>query len=38
VDAQIEASGLFYSYNYQSGRAPGRVVFVPFARVEKKLG
>lgn len=36
-DAQIVASGLFYSYNVKSGRAPGRVVFVPFARVLKKL-
>lgn len=37
VDAQIEASGLFYAYNNPSGHSPGRVVFVPFARVLKKL-
>ena len=37
VNAQIEASGLFYSYNFKSGHAPGRVVFVPFATVLKKL-
>jgi len=38
VDAQIESSGLFYSYNYKGGRSPGRVVFVPFATLLKKLG
>ena len=38
VDAQIESSGLFYSYNYKGGRSPGRVVFVPFATLQKKLG
>ena len=38
VDAQIEASGLFYSYTLVRGRSPGRVVFVPFAEVLKKLG
>jgi hypothetical protein len=38
VDAQIESSGLFYSYNYERGRSPGRVVFVPFAAVLKKFG
>jgi hypothetical protein len=37
VDAQIESSGLFYSYSYKSGRAPGRVVFVPFATLLSKL-
>jgi WD40 repeat protein len=37
VDAQIEAAGLYYSYNLPSGRDHGRVVFVPFARVLKKL-
>jgi hypothetical protein len=47
VDAQIERSGLFYSYNTRSeqylGRtnsseSPGRVVFVPFSTLVKKLG
>ncbi len=47
VDAQIERSGLFYSYNTKSAlylmrfpntKSPGRVVFVPLARVLKKLG
>jgi hypothetical protein len=39
VGAQIAASGLFYAYNNSpSGHAPGRVVFVPFARVLKQLG
>jgi hypothetical protein len=39
VGAQIAASGLFYAYNNSpSGRAPGRVVFVPLASVLKKLG
>src|SRR5664280_765130 len=37
VDAQIDASGLFYSYNYQGDRAPGRVVFVPLSTILKKL-
>jgi hypothetical protein len=38
VDAQIESSGLFYSYNYKGGRSPGRVVFVPFVTLLNKLG
>ncbi|MGA9762133.1 MAG: hypothetical protein WBQ14_06905 [Gaiellaceae bacterium] len=38
VDAQIGASGLFYSYNLARGHAPGRVVFVPLAKILKKLG
>jgi hypothetical protein len=38
VDAQIESSGLFYSYNYKAGRSPGRVVFVPFAALLNTLG
>ena len=38
VDAQIESSGLFYSYNYKGGRSPGRVVFVPFATLLNTLG
>jgi len=38
VDAQIETSGLYYSYNYQSGHARGRVAFMPFAAVLEKLG
>lgn len=38
VNAQIESSGLFYSYNYKVGHSPGRVVFVPLARVLEKLG
>jgi len=37
VDARIDAAGLFYAYN-ASGHAPGRVVFVPYAKVLKKLG
>jgi hypothetical protein len=37
VNAQIEASGLFYSYSIKSNHARGRVVFVPFATVLKKL-
>jgi len=47
VDAQIEPSGLFYSYNTKSEvylmrfpntKSPGRVVFVPYAKVLKELG
>jgi len=38
VDAQIEASGLYYSYSYRSGHARGRVAVVPFARVLQKFG
>ncbi|HEY5478939.1 MAG TPA: hypothetical protein VIJ84_04935 [Gaiellaceae bacterium] len=38
LGAQIAAAGLFYTYNNPSGQAPGRVVFVPFATVLKKLG
>jgi hypothetical protein len=37
VDAQIEAPGLFYAYNATSGSARGRVVFVPWADLQKKL-
>jgi hypothetical protein len=38
IDAQIEPSGLFYSHNYKNARVPGRVVFVPMARVLKRFG
>ena len=31
VDAQLEPTGLSYAYNLTRGRAPGRVVFVPWA-------
>ena len=37
VGARIAAAGLSYAYNNPSGHAPGRVVFVPFATVLKKL-
>lgn len=37
VGAQIAAAGLFYAYNNPNGHASGRVVFVPFATVLKKL-
>jgi hypothetical protein len=37
VDAQIEASGLFYAYNATSGSSRGRVVFVPWADLQRKL-
>jgi hypothetical protein len=37
VDAQIEAPGLFYAYNATSGSSLGRVVFVPWADLLKKL-
>ena len=37
VAAQIEAPGLFYSYNLRAGFRRGRVVFVPFATVVKRL-
>ena len=37
VDAQIEASGLFYAYDATRGSTRGRVVFVPWADVQKKL-
>ena len=33
VDAQLEPSGLFYSYNLVHARKPGRVSFVPRARL-----
>jgi len=38
IGPQIEASGLFYAYNDPSGHAPGRVVFVPIAKILKQLG
>ena len=37
VDAQLEASGLFYAYNATSGSSRGRVVFVPWAALLAKL-
>ncbi len=37
VGAQIAAVGLFYAYNNPSGRASGRVVFVPLSTILKKL-
>jgi hypothetical protein len=37
VDAQIEAPGLFYAFNTTSGSSRGRVVFVPWAELQKKL-
>ncbi|MGD0272314.1 MAG: hypothetical protein ABSB96_01060 [Gaiellaceae bacterium] len=38
VYAQIESSGLFYSYNFPGGRDHGRIAFVPYAKLLKKLG
>lgn len=38
VDAQIEASGLLYSYNLKAAKSHGRIVFVPFAGLLRKLG
>jgi hypothetical protein len=38
VDAQIESTGLFYSYNYKRARDHGRIVFVRYAGVLQKLG
>jgi hypothetical protein len=37
VDAQIEASGLYYVYNLAKGASKGHIVFMPFATVLKKL-
>lgn len=37
VDAQIEAPGLYYVYNLAKGKGKGRIVFMPFATVLKKL-
>jgi hypothetical protein len=37
VGAQLERSGLWYAYNLASGKARGRVVFVPWASVLAKL-
>jgi sugar lactone lactonase YvrE len=37
VHADISANGLYYSYNRSRGRYPGRVVFVPLARVVARL-
>ena len=37
VDARIEAAGLYYAYNVGKGAYRGRVAFVPFAKVVKKL-
>jgi len=37
VDAQIEAPGLFYAYNATGGSSRGRVVFVPWADLQRKL-
>jgi Tol biopolymer transport system component len=37
VRADISAAGLYYSYNLARGRYPGRVVFVPLARVVARL-
>jgi hypothetical protein len=33
IDAELEESGLFYSYSLARGKKRGRVVFVPQARV-----
>jgi len=33
VQAQIEAPGLFYSYTAPGTKFPGRIAFVPFARL-----
>lgn len=38
VDAQIESPGLYYSYNYKNVADHGRIAFLPFATVLKKLG
>lgn len=38
VDAQIEPAGLTYSYNVVRSKAHGRVVFVPTADLQAKLG
>jgi len=37
VDAQLEPAGLSYAYNLARGRAPGRVVFVPWSALRQKL-
>jgi hypothetical protein len=37
VYADISADGLYYSYNLSRGRYPGRVAFVPLARVVARL-
>jgi hypothetical protein len=38
VDAELEASGLFYSYTAKRGTSRGRVVFTPFATVASLVG
>jgi len=37
VDAQIESSGLFYSYNFPHGNDHGRIAFVPWKKLLQKL-
>ncbi|MGD0272631.1 MAG: hypothetical protein ABSB96_02725 [Gaiellaceae bacterium] len=38
VDAQIESTGLYYSYNLPKATNQGRIVFLPFADLLTKLG
>ncbi|MGD0167029.1 MAG: hypothetical protein ABSC51_07045 [Gaiellaceae bacterium] len=38
VDAQIESTGLYYSYNLSKAGKHGRIVFLPFAQLLTKLG
>jgi Tol biopolymer transport system component len=37
IDAQLEPSGLFYSYNARHSRDPGRVSFLPRTRLTRAL-
>jgi hypothetical protein len=37
VEADLSPHGLYYSYNVARGRYPGRVAFVPLARVLARL-
>jgi hypothetical protein len=37
VDLDLEPSGLFYAWNAAKGDKPGRVTFVPMAKIEKAL-
>jgi hypothetical protein len=38
IHADLTAAGLVYSYNLRTGAQPGRVVFIPRAELERRLG
>ena len=38
IHADLTVAGLVYSYNLRTGAQPGRVVFIPRAELERRLG